>query len=222
MPQGFGCWSQPLPQSTMTKHLQNYTNPQVNTPCHLVEIQVNDLSKQLWGENVEDYGQEKDGPSLVTPKVDGVAYVYLVSPVIVSPQNCAFWLLSESSRPLSVGDTVWQLENSLGLDLVMREGIVMIEEVKRMESSVFNTSGMLLALPLKAVPKHAAQESALLQLIGQIGHEPKSLPRNAKGKPGVKADVKREALKHTAIFTVSTFEHAWERLSKNGDILYLD
>jgi len=30
MPQGFGCWSQPLRQVTMTKHLQNYTNPTVN------------------------------------------------------------------------------------------------------------------------------------------------------------------------------------------------
>jgi len=192
------------------------------TSCNLVKIESGHLGAEFWGEPVEGYVLGEDGPLLVRPKVDGVAYVYLVSPVMVSPQNCEFWLLSESSRPLSVGDTAWHLKTSIDLNLVMREGVVMMEEVTRVESLVLKPTGLPPTPPPKAVPKSVAQDTALLQVIGHLGHEPMSLPKNAKGRPGVKAEIKRVALKQNGLFTASSFKHAWERLSKSGDILYGD
>ncbi len=98
----------------------------------------------------------------------------------------------------------------------------MMEEVIRVESLVLQPTGLPPTPPQKAVPKSVAQDTALLQVIGHLGHEPMSLPKNTKGRPGVKAEIKRVALKQNGLFTASSFKHAWERLSKSGDILYVD
>jgi catechol 2,3-dioxygenase-like lactoylglutathione lyase family enzyme len=51
------------------------------------------------------------------------------------------------------------------------------------------------------------QETEILRVIGELGHSAIALPRNSKGKPGVKAEA-REKLN----FTVAVFDKAWERL----------
>lgn len=66
--------------------------------------------------------------------------------------------------------------------------------------------------------KLLAQEKAILAGISNLGHDPKKLPKNISGKPGVKANVRR-SLKDDELFDGSTiFEHAWERLRKCGDV----
>ena len=67
--------------------------------------------------------------------------------------------------------------------------------------------------------RSAAQNSAILQIIKNLGHEPQRFPPNPRGKPGVKAEVKQVMLKNSKLFTEKSFEHAWERLTKSGEIV---
>ena len=69
------------------------------------------------------------------------------------------------------------------------------------------------------IQRSAAQDTAILEVIKTIGHDPLHLPRNEAGKPGVKAKV-REAVGKNKLFTGSTvFEKAWERLTASHDIV---
>lgn len=62
------------------------------------------------------------------------------------------------------------------------------------------------------------QEDAILGEIRRIGHDPKYLPKNQSGKPGIKAKI-REALKSNPLFDGSkVFNHAWDRLRESGEI----
>lgn len=51
------------------------------------------------------------------------------------------------------------------------------------------------------------QEQAILRVLASLSYDPKALPKNKPGKPGVKAAVRNE-LK----LSVSVFKKAWERL----------
>jgi len=57
------------------------------------------------------------------------------------------------------------------------------------------------------------QEQEILRVIGELGIDPKKLPKIEPGKPGIKAKV-RQALK----FSAKVFDKAWERLRANQDI----
>ena len=64
------------------------------------------------------------------------------------------------------------------------------------------------------------QEEAILAEISKHEWNPTALPRNEPGMPGVKATV-REALQKSPLFTGrTTFDKAWERLSKDGRIVH--
>ncbi len=69
--------------------------------------------------------------------------------------------------------------------------------------------------------KLLAQEEAILNEIRRLGSDPKKLPKNKSGKPGVKADV-RHSLKTNPLFEgVTVFEKAWERLLKARLVVYV-
>ncbi|MBX7123868.1 MAG: hypothetical protein K1X42_17215 [Opitutaceae bacterium] len=58
------------------------------------------------------------------------------------------------------------------------------------------------------------QEDAILAELGERGIEPKDLPRETDGKPGIKAGV-REALGKSPLFKGKrVFDKAWERVRK--------
>ena len=70
------------------------------------------------------------------------------------------------------------------------------------------------------LPKLRAQERAILDVITGLGLDPKCLPRNQAGKPGIKFTV-RGALQGKGIFSSArVFDKAWERSSHDGDIAY--
>jgi hypothetical protein len=70
-----------------------------------------------------------------------------------------------------------------------------------------------------AVSRSLAQDRAILSYLSAKGHDPKKLPRNEPGKPGVKAAAKK-ALQGTPNFIGSrVFDKAWDRLRKNKDIV---
>lgn len=70
-------------------------------------------------------------------------------------------------------------------------------------------------------PKLRTQEKTIMDEITNLGYDPKCLPKNETGKPGVKATVKH-ALKQNLLFKGSrVFDKAWERLRGDGDIANL-
>jgi len=74
------------------------------------------------------------------------------------------------------------------------------------------------AAQAKPLQRNAAQDSAILLKIKELGHDPLALPKNPNGKPGVKAAV-RTALSRDSLFVGSTiFNKAWERLTARADI----
>ncbi|WP_321955370.1 hypothetical protein [Burkholderia cenocepacia] len=64
--------------------------------------------------------------------------------------------------------------------------------------------------PLK---QQAHQEAEILRIIRELNHDPKKLPKQKPGKPGVKAAV-REKLN----FSKKVFDKAWDRLRASGDV----
>jgi len=71
------------------------------------------------------------------------------------------------------------------------------------------------------VSKSALQDADILEIIRSLGYEPLTLPKHLPGKPGVKSKIRNVALKNSKLFTASSFEHSWERLTKNKDIQFV-
>lgn len=72
--------------------------------------------------------------------------------------------------------------------------------------------------PLQRGP---AQEAAILEAIASEGYDPKILPANESGKPGIKAAIRQRVTKtHPDLFIEGSrvFDKAWERLRSNREI----
>jgi hypothetical protein len=77
------------------------------------------------------------------------------------------------------------------------------------------------AAPVTQAPeqKSRLQERRILEIIREMGHDPKSLPKSKQGKGGVKADVWSSAQKEPRFFTSrKTFDLAWQRLRGTNEI----
>ena len=71
---------------------------------------------------------------------------------------------------------------------------------------------------LDDLPRQRAQEQSILNVIADLGHNPKCLPKNKAGKRGVKFAV-RTKLKGSDLFpTPGIFDKAWDRMRGFGDI----
>ena len=72
----------------------------------------------------------------------------------------------------------------------------------------------------KAVPISKVQDDAIIAELKSQGYDPLELPKNPPGKPGIPAKLKKSLLGIYPFTTISIFDHALERLAKNGDIQY--
>lgn len=64
------------------------------------------------------------------------------------------------------------------------------------------------------------QESAILDKLSELGHDPLVLPPYVNGDKSIKAEV-QTALKKSPLFKAATsFGKAWERLGKKGEIVW--
>lgn len=70
---------------------------------------------------------------------------------------------------------------------------------------------------VRPLPAQRWQENEILRVIGELGHDPRKLPKNKPGKAGVKAEVRA-----LLSFSPKVFELAWERLRKDGAICNLE
>lgn len=72
------------------------------------------------------------------------------------------------------------------------------------------------------VLRSTAQEQAILNMLTNLGYEPKQLPKNEPGHRGVRAKLRESLVGRHQLFPKkgSQFTKAWERLSANGDIAY--
>ena len=65
--------------------------------------------------------------------------------------------------------------------------------------------------------KQARQEQAILTALSGEGIDPQSLPKNPRGKPGIKRKIKQSLLGEGKLFgSAMTFDKAWERLRADG------
>ena len=64
------------------------------------------------------------------------------------------------------------------------------------------------------------QEKAILACIANLGHDPKQLPKNPPGKPGVKKEIRIKLNGKPPFEAKSAFKHAWDRLLDGGEIVY--
>jgi hypothetical protein len=73
----------------------------------------------------------------------------------------------------------------------------------------------------KPLSRSAAQESAILAKIRELGHDPLNLPKNSPGKRGVKAAVGAALVSKNPLFPKGStiFKHAWDKLRDRGDIV---
>jgi hypothetical protein len=67
--------------------------------------------------------------------------------------------------------------------------------------------------------KQRAQEIKILQLLKEKGHDPLKLPTRDKGKRGIKSEIRVIALAaKPVIFTINSFDKAWQRLRDGCEI----
>ncbi|MEI7591354.1 MAG: hypothetical protein WCJ49_08620, partial [Deltaproteobacteria bacterium] len=63
------------------------------------------------------------------------------------------------------------------------------------------------------LPKQRTQETKILQLLQEQGHDPSKLPTRTIGKSGVKSEIRAIALvAKPMIFSKNSFDKAWQRL----------
>ena len=68
------------------------------------------------------------------------------------------------------------------------------------------------------VLKQRAQEARIIELLKAQGYDPLELAQRAPGKPGPKAEIRTLALQEPALFTLKTFDTAWQRLRAQGEL----
>lgn len=88
----------------------------------------------------------------------------------------------------------------------------------RWKTEALETRAIDKASITKPLQRTAAQDKAISMEIEKMGMNPKELPKNIAGKPGVKAEI-RKALSSNSLFVGATvFDKAWVRMSDAGDI----
>jgi hypothetical protein len=70
----------------------------------------------------------------------------------------------------------------------------------------------------KHQPKASLQDRAILDWLIENNLEPSRLPLRATGKSGPKAECRAQMVKAAALFSAKSFDIAWERLRKSGEI----
>ena len=75
------------------------------------------------------------------------------------------------------------------------------------------------AVATVSLPKQRAQEARILQLLKEQEYDQSKLPTRAKGKRGVKSEIRAFALaEEPLIFSKNSFDKAWQRLRDGGEI----
>ena len=74
---------------------------------------------------------------------------------------------------------------------------------------------------IKPVQRAAAQNAAIIEAIRAKNIEPKKIPKAPSGKPGLKAEIRKDILQtHKDIFSSNgVFNDAWQRLRSSREII---
>ncbi|MDV7212926.1 hypothetical protein [Azotobacter beijerinckii] len=71
----------------------------------------------------------------------------------------------------------------------------------------------------KPISKACRQDQAVIEMLRQLGYEPKDLPERPAGRKGAKTDVWSELSNRKDLFTERSFSKTWDRLRASGDIV---
>lgn len=117
------------------------------------------------------------------------------------------------SASLAVGETTLPLAHVLQFSPT---GLyVDLEEVLRMAEAA--TEGR--SDSAKPVPRQRAQEAIILRAILELGQNPKQLPAQPRGRPGIKSEAWKRVSRNAVFVTRGVFDAAWERLRKSGEVV---
>lgn len=74
----------------------------------------------------------------------------------------------------------------------------------------------------RPIQRSAAQEAAILAVLGKAGHDPKALSKNVPGRSGVKAEARAALEGKDPMFPQGStiFDKAWVRLAASGGIAF--
>ncbi|MES2898684.1 MAG: hypothetical protein V4723_03095 [Pseudomonadota bacterium] len=101
---------------------------------------------------------------------------------------------------------------------ISSEGVEWLEgwgDLGALQVSVFGTAREpgVTAATVRPVPRERAQDMAIREMLVSRGYVLKALPPFENGKRGVKAEIRAELMKDTALFsTARVFGTAWQRL----------
>lgn len=68
------------------------------------------------------------------------------------------------------------------------------------------------------IQKYLRQETAILNALRDLGYDPAALPKNIKGRSGVKSLTRKKLAGRTDLFTEKAFDKTWERLRSDKRI----
>lgn len=66
------------------------------------------------------------------------------------------------------------------------------------------------------------QENAILAMIRELDYDPKALPKNEPGRPGVKNKVFEKLQKHPLFNAKTALKKAWDRLRSDNELIDMD
>lgn len=72
---------------------------------------------------------------------------------------------------------------------------------------------------MAAAPKQRMQEQRIVDMLKEQDHDPLNLPKRGPGRSGAKAEIRAIALLEPALFSKNSFDKAWDRLRKGGEIV---
>jgi hypothetical protein len=109
----------------------------------------------------------------------------------------------------------WLVDFPNGVKITKTNIVILTAEVARIKGEQVQADG---GDSIKPVQRSAAQDAAVISALKALGHDPKRLPKNSPGKPGVRSAVWAILKKDCKTFSsTKVFTNAWER----ADIDYL-
>jgi hypothetical protein len=109
----------------------------------------------------------------------------------------------------------WLVDFPNGVKITKTNLVILTAEISRIKAEQVQADG---GDSIKPVQRSAAQDAAIISALKTLGHDPKRLPKNAPGKPGVRSEVWAILKKNSKTFSsTKVFTNAWER----ADIDYL-
>lgn len=122
-------------------------------------------------------------------------------------------------NPLTLGASSMLVGQALKSSVVFAEDIREFAGRRLIELLDARDNGGLDTSPKKIKGRQQLQEEAIIDSLITKGFDPKNLPPRPNGGSGAKAVAREHCLQNRSLFTVKTFNSAWDRLREQKEII---